>query len=354
MHTRATRVTFALLLSLPATGCLPDAVVWTPDGKSLLWTEDRGTRVVLYELASKERHVVEDNTDSQTTWPAISPDGKLIAVARAVRDGDQEATLQIVLLNRDGDEVKTSDEFPWQPADPKAKGKRTYATALVWSAAAKRIIVFSEGKTGIYDPDSNKLLPLANVVPVPLGNAAVRPDGKGFLALLTGGERTEIAFIGWDGKRQPIQLGDNELKATELVWDKDTARLIGAGGALDLDTAKLTATFRPEVKPSLLPADGDLKLIHAFPGGKAYVCVYEWVEKSTTSRDVAHQRLEVHRLSEKKRDILERRTRGVMTLFPSPDRKLVAVRYRPEGSARQVIVVIDANGKVMHEIDVKD
>src|SRR5260370_24371269 len=92
------RVTFAVLVLLLATGCLPDAVVWVPDGKSLVWTEDRGTRVVLYALAKKERHGVEDNTNSQTTWPAVSPDGTLFAVARAVRAGVEPSTMEIVLL----------------------------------------------------------------------------------------------------------------------------------------------------------------------------------------------------------------------------------------------------------------
>src|SRR4051812_35566409 len=109
MH--APRLALVLFLVLPATGCLPDAVVWSPDGKSLVWTEDRGTRVVVYDLAGRERHVVEDNTEGQTTWPAVSPDGKLVAVARAVRDEDEPVTLEIALLNREGEEVKTSKEF---------------------------------------------------------------------------------------------------------------------------------------------------------------------------------------------------------------------------------------------------
>jgi hypothetical protein len=339
MHSAITRFVIVTLLILPSSGCLPDAVVWTPDGKSLVWTEDRGTRVVLYDLAKKERHVVEDNTNSQTTWPAVSPDGKLIAIARAVREDDEPGTMEIVLLDREGQEVKNSKEFPWFPADKKAKGKRTFATALHWDAVSNRILVFSEGKTGIYDPDKDALIVLGDVVPLPLGNAPVRPDGKGFLALETGRERTEVAFIDWTGKRQQINLGDKELTAVEARWEKDTARLIRPGGVLDLDTMKLA---------------GELAILFTFPDGKTKVCVYDWVEKSETKRDIPHQRVEIQRLGEKKRDVLERRTRGIMTLYPSPDRKLVAVRYRPEGQATQLIAIIDGNGKIVDEIKVKD
>jgi hypothetical protein len=262
--------------------------------------------------------------------------------------------MEIALLDHEGDEAKTSKEFPWLPADKKGKGKKTFATALYWDAASKRILVFAEGKTGIYDPEKDALVMLDNVIPVPVGNVPARPDGKGFLALVTGGERTELAFIGWDGKRQKIDRGDIELKAAEMRWDRDTAHLVGPGGALDLDTAKLTSAFRPEGKPELLPADGEIACLFTFADGKTKVCVYDWVEKFETKRDLPHQRVEIQRLGEKKRDVLERRTRGLVTLYPSPDRKLVAVRYRPEGRATQVIALIDTSGKVVHEIDVKD
>src|SRR5260370_39511246 len=92
----------------PSTGCLPDGVVWTPDGKSLFYTEDRGTRLVRYDLVKKERHVVAEDTNTQSLWPALSPDGKLIAVARAVREDDEPGTMQIVLLDLEGEEGKSS------------------------------------------------------------------------------------------------------------------------------------------------------------------------------------------------------------------------------------------------------
>ena len=352
MYSRTVRFVLLTVLIVPASGCLPDAVVWTPDGKSLVYTEDRGTRVVRYDLTAKERHVLEENTNSQTTWPAVSPDGKLIAVARAVRDGEEPGTMEIVLLDMEGQEVKSSKEFPWLPADKTAKGKRTFATALFWGASAQHLLVFSEEKTGIYDVEQDALVVLDKVVPFPLGNSPVRPDGKGFLSLVTGLERTEVAFIDWEGKRRKIDV-KWELKAAELRWEKDVAHLIGPDGVLDFDTTRLTAAFRID-KPELLPTDGDLALLHTFPDGKTKVCVYDWIEKSATKRDQMHQRVEIQRLGEKKRDILERRTRGIVSLYPSPDRKLVAVRYRPEGFQKQVIAIIDASGKVVQEIDVKD
>ncbi len=165
--------------------------------------------------------------------------------------------------------------------------------------------------------------------------------------------RTEVAFFAWDGQRQKIDRGDKELQAAEMRWEKDMARLIGPGGVLDLDTTKLSAVMRTE-KPSLLPADGELALLYTFPDGKTKVCVYDWVEKSETKLDIPHQRVEIQHLGAKKREVMERRTRGIVTLYPSPDRQLVAVRYRQEGRPTQVIAIIDTNGRIVDEIKVKD
>ena len=102
-------------------------------------------------------------------------------------------------------------------------------------------------------------------------------------------------------------------------------------------------------------ADGELALLGTFPDGKTKVCVYDWVEKSETKRDLPHQRLEIQRLGEKKRENpWSDGMRGIVTLYPSPDRKLVRPRHRPEGQPTQLIAIIDANGKVVDEIKVKD
>src|SRR5262249_8329243 len=97
------------LLLAASVGCLPCG--WLPDSIGFIYTDDRDfCRLVHYDLASGERRVLVARMPAHTPWPAVSPDGRHIAVARLTRHPDQQKpdTMQVILYDLKGKEARRS------------------------------------------------------------------------------------------------------------------------------------------------------------------------------------------------------------------------------------------------------
>ena len=103
-------------MALVMEGCI-DGVGWLPDSSGFVFTAEDG-RLVHFDVKSRKERVLVADTDSNTFWPAVSPDGKRIAVARLNYPGQQGA-LQILNYDLSGKEILRSKKFPWGvPPEP--------------------------------------------------------------------------------------------------------------------------------------------------------------------------------------------------------------------------------------------
>jgi hypothetical protein len=87
-HSMCTVTRLASLLTaawcLAAPGCI-SSVTWTPDSKGFYFTGGKDYNKLLYfDVAAKRARVVVADFKGMTHWPAVSPDGKRVAVAAVV------------------------------------------------------------------------------------------------------------------------------------------------------------------------------------------------------------------------------------------------------------------------------
>src|SRR5262245_22649580 len=126
---------------LALAGCRP--VGWLPDSSGFVYTDDKPcSRLVHYDVTTGKRTVLVAQMPAHTPWPAVSPDGKHIAVARLVTDRGprQPNRVQVILYDLKGKEVRRSAEFPWGPAREKGEKERPN-TGVFWAGGVGRLIV---------------------------------------------------------------------------------------------------------------------------------------------------------------------------------------------------------------------
>src|SRR5262249_42323137 len=195
---------------------------------------------VHYDLRKMARRVLVADTGTRTLSPAVSPDGKQVAVARWALTSDRSSQLQITVYHLDGKEAHRSRAYPWNfnGGDQAAPSP----TSLFWPGADK-IVVLAGQDTALYDPFQNTLVRVATCFPWLVGNNPGRPDGKGFLALLGQGGGQKMAFVTWDGKARPLDFSPvtgKEGAWDGLAWDRAVASFRTSGASYRLDTVKLT------------------------------------------------------------------------------------------------------------------
>jgi hypothetical protein len=350
----------ALILLLPAClalalgGCAFPGVAWRPDSSGFVYADKGGRRLVSFDMKTKKTRELVADTGTNTAWPAVSPDGKRVAVARCEARKGLRHRLRVILYGMDGKEERRS---PWFELKGTANGKedKVVAAHLHWATADQILVVV--GQTCIYDVARDSLRQIEGCTPWIGGAAAVRPDGKGFLAYQETPNNPQLVFVDWQGQKQhldgklPRTDGDSFLSLRE--WEKGTAILDGPAGTYEADTARRTLR-RAKGKPvALLPAEGQRLAFHLFPGAATAVCLY-LVEKREADGPRRFERIEVHDLLGLNRRVIVAECRAWPLFFPSPDRKHLALFYEVKGQPPVPhILVLDSAGKVAADFTIE-
>jgi hypothetical protein len=193
-----------LLLLATSTGCVPNPVTWLPDSSGFVYVGGKsGHDLLHYDIARQTQRVLLPET--KTCWPAVSPDGKRVAVADLSAEGYKPSTLQVIVYTLKGKEIQRSKVFDW--------GKKRVAEVfpppdralpeLFWGPQGDKIVVAADDATGIYDLKADRLqavIPDTN--PLVFGSTPIRPDGAGFLVA----DDRQIDFVDWQGLKAKIAL----------------------------------------------------------------------------------------------------------------------------------------------------
>jgi hypothetical protein len=373
MKTSSILVKVGLFLILSANmGCLPPGVTWLPDSSGFVYRDDSGNgRLVHFDVAKGQKRVIVNETETGNVWPAVSPDGKHVAVAR-LEPKEGRVELQIIFYDITGKVTKESDRFDFSERDARFPLK----TVLFWSPLDNQIIVCgcSSGvpNCGIYDVEAKRL---SNVpgIPAAFGGNPIRPDGKGFL--VAKGQINEVkgmAFIDRQGKEHPIAWKSARLdlvsedKQQMLVWpvafssswEGNKAVVFNAKGRFEIDTDKYVGTFIPseaqaKIDPGVISQfsfSNSSKTVRVLRVSNQPKLKGNLRRGGTISPAVTWDYLEIFDSKEKKANLIQKAKVGIM-LFPSPNRKLVAVRCDTSeakvANQKDLILVINQQGEVV-------
>ncbi len=357
------------LLLFPAvlfmTGCVPTGIAWLPDSNGFVYVEpnpDYGPRrLVYFDVKKAEQRVLVSGDDIEGLLPAVSPDGKQIALPRHTKNN----ALRIVFYDRDGKEIDRTAPLPWG-------NKATVdGDMLSWSADGKHILVshdcvsyppdarppnHDKPKTGIYDLDSKKLTVLDGTPPI-FGATPIRPDGKGFLLVTGYRDEQHVAFVDWTGKSLWESKNGDDTKDSIYAplcishWDGHDAvlRLLppedqaaDKGLLLRIDTEKGRAA-KKSIPAEELQVDGrSIQHQYVFPATGACLRILIWTEKGEP-----RYRVEVVKPDEKKAAVLVEKTKSHPFIFPSPNAKLAAVSFDDHKSNN--FLVVNSDGKLVAE-----
>ncbi len=377
---RLSAILFALL-ALTCSGCVP-TVTWLPDSSGFICTGGKDeTRLIHYDLTTGRPHVLVEDTGAGTNCPAVSPDGKQIALAKLiVKPGQKEMSLQVIVYRIAGKELKRSKVFDWVVInDPTPNGKMTpdreALPQLFWTPKGDKVLMSTCGYTAIYDITADKLIHAGEGWLLIFGTTPVRPDGAGFLFMKNFGSwmgrknnkkvsDPGFTFVDWDGKEQPLKApalftdgaalekekDNNKLLALLLPfmyqsgWSADVAQVSWNRDRLRYLTGKGEAVL-DRIEPAVTKDDWHIVQQYSFPAGKAQVrIVMKWDEKNPQPK--GDLRVEFLKMGEEMPKILCE-TGGV--LIPSPNGKLAAIRTRTsaDGKESEAVIVVDDQGEIV-------
>ena len=340
------------------TGCsTPDVILWTPDSSSIIYSDDSG-RLIRYDLKRKARKIIVADTKTDTPWPAISKDGKKLAVANITTSkvkGSREAKhkLQIIFYDSlSGEKLSETKVHEYttnlgEPAQSTTEDRQEEA-ALNWSGPPDKLLVAGGRGRWIYDLEKDNFIPI-QACPFSVYNRPVRPDGKGFLAAVSNGsddngESFSIVFYDWNGWETSI--GKWKPKKDERilhgVWEKNIYQMSTTHRVLSIDTENRKITER-QVKPNFLASSGELVLAFPFAGSESQLCIF--CQKKENEASTYHVEIQRPLLKQRKVVVTIQSFDTFFSLFPSPDNKLVAIH-----SSDKEILVINAEGEVVANI----
>ncbi len=355
------------LLVLVFTGCIPEKLQWLPDSSGIIFTDKSGSRLVHFDLTRIAKRIVVANTGTNTPMPAMRSDGTKLAVARRERKYTQGSNLvidttQIQIYDLKGTLLKVSKPHVVQVKHTSSfsETKTDLSEAgLDWSGPYSKILT----KDAIYDCDGDNWTGLDGVEPAQFvlhDCPAIRPDGKGFVAISFPAEKKrapqtapKIFFVTWDGWRSEFKNFEELYINIEEHYKKNASDSHGivtgwewrgtklVSGLLEFDTDSSEATLIA-LSPVLPEIVGDTKALrerHFFPSTGYQICEF--------SGENGDWRLELQDSKKGRQKVLmsNKNVAGLPREFrPSPDGKHVAVRI---GIEPVNIYVFDGNGNVI-------
>jgi Tol biopolymer transport system component len=366
-------------LALP--GCVP--TVWLPDSSGFIYVKpikaknpgDPPTgQLVHFDVKTKTSRVIVDKIDATTGWPALSPDGKRIAVARLKGKFKEAKTLQVVLYDFQGKQLHQSKEFPWAPPRENAVGGT--ATLLFWSPKDDMVVVTDMSETGIYNVKADGLKVIEKAVPVIHGGTPIRPDGKGFLALTGEKDKARLVFMDWAGTEQKIDAdsltsvipkdeksGMDALSSTFIVslvfpswWDGNAAWVGFKRDKITyaIDTAKkkidISDAFAAAVKAKKKLGE-EVPIKFDFAGDVSVHLVQFKDDMPDKKMTRTFNRVIVVNHKTGKEQTLEAKVAELGVFLPSPDGNYLALCLTSFGLGDDsLILVINSKGKLVSKL----
>ena len=362
------RAALLLVSLLACTGCVPD-VAWLPDSSGIIYsaTDWPGMdpkapavntgRLYLYDLAKGASRLIAD-TDTRTIQPALSPDGKRIAVARLNMTASPDPMLQVVVYDLVGKELQKTKAVKWG-FSPRGEYSMEKFSQLFWAKTGNQVLIFANRHTGIWDLDADRVTSIGSAMPMIVGGSPQRPDGAGCLVVR---EDQSLAFVNWDGKPTAINLPADQIAGVHSSilhemgvncwtrWEGNDAILTWKHGQLRINTAKHTASYRNPDEAEWAWDGKEIQNVYTFPDGKTKVIVV-FLKSYRDFRDAGLATVRVDFVSPeagKSRTLIPETFH--CGLYPSPDKKLVALRYvsMPDRTAadqyKDAIMVLDQAG----------
>jgi len=341
-----------------AAGCVPLGMVWLPDSSGFIYPAGKqAEQIMFYDAAKREHRVLVENTGATTLIPALSPDGKRIAVCRIRRAEGQGESAQVMIYDKDGKEIHQSPILTWKQTGEQDEGR--YGTTIFWDRAGKKLLFCAplekEPQTGVYDPDSKKLQTVPGLL-LPFGGSPIRPDDKGYL-VLAGVDKPEAAFVDWEGKKQKLELdpettADNDRRGLLAFpwcfpsgWDRDAAVVSYKEWRIRLDTKKRVGTLEKRPAAEARVEKDVIQQQHEFAGS---VKVRALIREDAEGKE-QKGRLEILTPGADKPKIVVSEAKGLFGFSPSPDKKLLAVWCVDDGSGKPYVYVVNSAGEVVSD-----
>ena len=155
---------FIVLAMIACAGCLP-TVSWLPDSGGIIYTttdwpgldndsaiiarrggrwmpKELQGRLIHYDLKTKLTRIIA-KAETSTIQPALSPNGRQIAVARLKLEKGNQTTLQVVVYDLAGKEIQRSKLFEWGGVpkyDTEVGGIQKYSQ-LFWAPRENKVLL---------------------------------------------------------------------------------------------------------------------------------------------------------------------------------------------------------------------
>ena len=277
-------------------------------------------------------------------------------MARLTHEISKPDILQVIIYGMNGKVIRQSSPFIFSEAGAANDQNNRGDTMLFWGPLNDQIIISSwtsdKPKSAVYDVKNNRISIVPGVMAAAFSGNPFRPDGKGFIVGKFGDKDfTGMSFIDRQGKKHDIALKpealDSEDKLDMLIlpfvhsssWEGNKAVVFNAKWRFEIDTERFVGKLVSSPQGQLNKGK-ELRQQYAFPNTSKVVRVWKSL----------FERLEIFDSLEKKSKTLIEEANGCV-VFPSPNRKLVAVRCfegeRKEGKRSDLILVINQQGEIV-------